>query len=110
MRLPDGNQAIVEDRKLLHYVLSPSHPHGRTHAHLFDRLLGVNLSNEDVLREALLRAAANEDAFPTETSEFGQKYEVRFSLKGPRGRYTVLSVWIVDSEQSAPRLVTAYIE
>jgi len=110
MRMPNAERAVVDDRKLLQYILSPTHPHGRTHAHLFDRLLGINLTNADILRKALLEAALRDDAQPTEKTEFGQKYEIRFSLTGPRGVYNVLSVWLVDVTGAPPRLVTAYVE
>jgi hypothetical protein len=110
MRLPNGDRAVVDDRKLLQFILSPSHPHGRTHAHLFDRLLGINLTNADVLRQALLQAAATGDAILGEMSDFGQKYEIRFTFSGPRGVYNVLSVWMIESSGDVPRLVTAYIE
>ncbi len=110
MRLPNGEKAVVDDVKLLQYILNPAHPHGRTHAHLFDRLLGINLATADVLRQALLQAAKTGDAIAGQRSEFGAKYEIRFSLGGPRGMYNVLSVWMLESADASPRLVTAYVE
>ena len=62
MKIPNGDRATVSDEKLLRYVLNPRHPVGGPHARLFDRLLGINLTCADVLREALLRAARNEEA------------------------------------------------
>ncbi|MGH7175937.1 MAG: DUF6883 domain-containing protein [Tepidisphaeraceae bacterium] len=110
MLLPRGDRARVDDRKLLQYILSPTHAHGRTHVLLFEQLLGINLSNADVLRSALLQAARSGDATLAEASNFGTKFEIRFSLQGPRGQYTVLSVWLIESDNDSPRLVTAYIE
>lgn len=110
MKLPNGDQALVDDRKLWAYILSPQHPHGRDHALLFKTLLGIDLSNWKELKSELLRAAREEDATLGRLSPFGQKYEVRFSMTGPRGRYTVLSVWMLAAGESTPRLVTAYIE
>jgi len=60
MRLPNGDHALVEDAKLRDYVLNPRHPVGRHHAALFERLFGIRLGNAEVLKDALLRAAANE--------------------------------------------------
>src|SRR5437588_12407340 len=102
MLLPNGERAIVEDHKLLRYILNPSHPHGKTHAQLFDRLLGINLTCADVLRQALLDAAKSEQALPGQQSEFGAKFEIRFSLTGRRGTYTVLSIWMLDSPEASP--------
>ena len=59
MKLPHGDEALVEDGKLRDYVLNPRHPVGRHHARLFERLLGIRVSNAEFLKEAL-RAAALE--------------------------------------------------
>ncbi len=112
MKLPNAERAVIDDRKLFEYVLSPNHPHGRTHAALFERLLGITRANADVLRRALQQAATSADAIEQPDEGFGTKYEIRFSLDGPRGSYKVLSVWIIDRDigEAIPRLVTAYIE
>jgi hypothetical protein len=110
MKLPNGDKAVVEDRKLWAYVLNPKHPSGREHAYLFKLLLGIDLSNWKTLKAELLRAAREENALIGRTSSFGQKYEVRFEMAGARGRYIILSVWIIEAGDSVPRLVTAYIE
>jgi hypothetical protein len=109
MKMPNGENALVGDEKLLHYLLNPLHPVGGAHATLFDRLLGINRTCADVLRHALLRAAVQEEATAGKPSAFGQKFEIRFSLSGPRGSYTVLSVWMIRTGATAPELVTAYI-
>ena len=110
MRLPNGEKAIVDDRKLRDYLLSPSHPHGRHHARLFRALLGIDAENADLLKQALLDAAANAEAVAGKTSDYGRKYEVRFAMQGRTGPYNVLSVWIVPSNENVPYLVTAYVE
>ena len=107
MRVPNAELAIVSDVKLLRYVLNLSHPIGGPHAFLFDRLLGINLTCADVLRQALLHAVRDEEAVEGQTSPYGTKYEVRFDMTGPRGRYTVLSIWIILTGSLAPQLVTA---
>lgn len=109
MKLPNGDRALISDEKLLRYILNPMHPVGGPHAILFDRLLGINLTCADVLRQALLAAVRDEDAVPGKSSAYGDKFEVRFSLTGPRGRYTVLSIWIILTGDDVPQLVTAYI-
>jgi hypothetical protein len=109
MKLPNGDKAIVSDEKLLRYILNPAHPVGGPHAYLFDRLLGINLTCADVLRQALLSAAREGEAIPGRLSGFGEKFEVRFPLSGPRGAYNVLSIWMVPSGLDVPHLVTAYI-
>lgn len=67
MRLPNGDQAIVEIVKLQEYCLSPTHPRGRHKARVFAAVLGLTADNAELLRDALLRAALTEDAPPTES-------------------------------------------
>jgi hypothetical protein len=110
VKLPNGEHAIVEDRKVIEYMLNPMHPVGGPKAHLFDALLGLNASNWQVLRDALQMAASYEDAIEGRASPFGQKYELRFQMTGKRRSYTILSIWIIPTGESIPRLVTAYIE
>lgn len=110
MKLPNGDQAIVEDAKLLDYVLNPSHPVGGHHARLFASLLGISRQNHAVLRDALLAAARQADVQAGRASPFGRKYETRFPMIGPSGEKTVLAVWIVETGVKRPRLITCYVE
>ena len=110
MLLPAGEQAIVDDGKLLDYALSPAHPIGRHHAELFERLLGITRENYQLLKEQLLRAAVTVDVEPGRPSPFGQKFEMRFAVRGPIGTRRVLAVWLQEQGQAAPRLITCYVE
>lgn len=110
MRLPAGEQAVVEDAKLLDYVLNPAHPIGRHHAALFEQLLGITRANYDSLKEQLLRAAVSADVEAGKPSSFGQKFEMRLSVRGPLGARPVLAVWMLDEGQASPRLITCYVE
>jgi filamentous hemagglutinin len=40
--LRNARRAIIDERKLTDYVLSPSHPHGRDKARLFRSILGYD--------------------------------------------------------------------
>lgn len=110
MKLPNGQHAIVEDTKLLDYVLNPSHPVGRHHAELFERLLGITLRNHKEFRETLLQAAATLDVTPGQPSSHGRKYEMRIIMEGVRGPHTVLAVWLIEHGETRPRLITCYVE
>jgi len=110
MKLPNGRAAIVEDAKITGYLLNPAHPVGGNKAKLFNALLGIDLTNSAVLKDALLTAARDGEANLGRTSHHGEKYELRFQMTGQRGTYTILSVWIVPAGLDEPRLVTAYIE
>ena len=110
MLLPAGEQAVVEDAKLLDYVLNPEHPIGRHHAALFEQLLGITRRNSEVLKQQLLGAAASAAVAPGKPSPFGEKFEMRFPVRGPAGTRPVLAVWMREPGQASPRLITCYVE
>ena len=110
MGLPNGAQAVVDDRKLLDYVLNPAHPVGRHHAILFDQLLGITRKNYCVLKDALLQGAKEQEVEAGRPSEHGDKFEMRLELSGMTGVVIVLSVWLVEEGTEYPRLITCYVE
>ena len=109
MRLPNGNRADL-GTKLEDYTLNMLHREGRHKARVFESVRGITADNADVLRGALLDAAAAADQIEARgDSEFGIMYILRFSLSTARGTATVLSVWIVRRGEDFPRLTTCYI-
>jgi hypothetical protein len=110
MKLPNGERAIIDERKPWGYVLNPKHPEGAAHAFLFSRLLGLDLSNWTILRDCLRQAAKLGEALPGRPSPYGAKFEIRHAMSGPRGTYAVLSVWMIRANERDPQLVTTYIE
>jgi hypothetical protein len=109
MRLPNGDRAEL-GTKLEDYTLNMLHREGRHKARVFESVLGVTTGNADVLRRALLDAAAASDhAEARGGSRFGNIYTLRFPLSTARGTATVLSVWIVRHGEDFPRLTTCYI-
>jgi len=110
MKLPNGERALVEDEKLLGYVLNQAHPVGRHHALLFWKLLGIGVANVHLLKQSLESAAKDCDVFRVRQAPYGDKYEMRFEMEGPGGRRMVRAVWIRESGQDKPRLVTCFVE
>ena len=109
MKLLNGNRADL-GTKIEDYVLNPRYWEGRHKARTFDSVLGITLANQEVLRRAILRAAENSDeAEPLGNNEHGDVYILRFPLATPRGRATVLTVWIIRNGEDFPRLVSCYI-
>src|SRR3989304_7054146 len=83
MRLPNGNRADL-GTKLEDYTLNMLHREGRHTARVFESLLGITADNADVLRGALLDAAAAADQVEARgDSEFGTIYILRFSRARP---------------------------
>ncbi len=110
MELPGADRAVIEPEKVREYLLSSSHPVGRFKAAFF-AALGFGPDRWSDLRDELLLAARSPDATPGQPSPFGQKYEVRATLRGPAGRSAgVVSVWIQLHGEDFPRFVTAFPE
>jgi hypothetical protein len=108
MKLPRGESAIVEDAKVRDYLLSPDHPIGRFKARVFSAV-GYRHENWQRLRDDLVALAAVVDAELVPTSQVGQRWVASGQLRGPAGiPLPVVTVWLIPSEGSSPRLITAY--
>ena len=106
MQLPNCADAIVQEIKLTGYLLDEENSKGKSH--FFNRI-GFDKVNFLLLGEALKKLACSGEVIGTELAKFGMKYRVMGFLSNPFGRnMVVLSIWIIDTGNSAPRLVTAY--
>jgi hypothetical protein len=108
MKLPNSEQATVPQEKLTDYLLSLTHPVGRSKAVYF-RSLGYDETNTSQLIEALLGIAKGNDVRDTIETGYGIKYTVLGELTTPTKQTAqIITVWIVDKGQTVPRFVTAY--
>jgi hypothetical protein len=108
MTLPNAHLAVVEQEKVVAYLLNPTHPDNGGKATFF-QMLGFELDNWLDLAAALRQLALGGKVAKTVESPHGNKYVVEGRIESPSGRSPmVLSVWIVDRGLKAPRLVTAY--
>lgn len=108
MKLPNGELAIVEDAKVRDYLLSTYHPIGRFKARVFNAV-GYRLDTWQRLRDDLIALAQVVDADLVQTSQFGQRWVGAGQLRGPAGLLLpIVTVWLIPSEGSPPRLITAY--
>jgi hypothetical protein len=109
MKLPSGERAEL-GTKLDDYVLNPEHVEGRHKARVFSSVLGITRANAQVLRDALLDAAAASDAVAAKGHNgFGEVYALQFQVRTAVGTATVLSAWIVLDREDFPRLTTCYV-
>src|SRR5262245_37248952 len=108
MQLPNRLQAYVPSHKLHAYLLSETHAVGKAKATFF-RILGFNESNAHLLEQELLtlaRSAPVQDVVP---SPHGVKYVIEGVIATPGGTPPrICTVWILETGEENPRLVTAY--
>lgn len=109
MKLPNGERAVVDSRKLLRYSLDPEHDEGQHKSHLFESLLGVDRQNAQLLIEAVKKAAVEGEAVIGKLDKYGQRYVIDFVFTGPGGTAAVRTAWIVRAGEDFPRLVTCFI-
>ena len=107
MTAPNAAEAVVPPEKLTAYLLDLAHPVGGSKAR-FLRAHGFNDDNTALLA-AGLRAIVATGAAVERPSPFGTKYVVTGGLPTPRGTVVqVETVWITETGDDRPRLVTAY--
>jgi len=70
---------------------------------------GFSAEEWEMLVNALLRHAAENEVVKTERTPFGTRYVVDGPLSTPSGRsVNVRVVWFIEHNETIPRLVTAY--
>lgn len=106
--LPAADRAVVELTKVTDYLLNPGHPDNGGKARFFESC-GFPASEPSRLVAALKDVAASGEVVFQVSSTHGTKYVVDGHLESAEGqRRFVRTVWIVDTGQEFPRLVTAY--
>jgi hypothetical protein len=108
MKLPNGERALVDIRKLETYCLNPEHPRGRNKARVFASV-GIRLADATELRTALLAAASDAEAQPGAACVHGQRYTVDFDLLRASRTVRIRSTWMVRIGEALPRLTSCYV-
>lgn len=110
MRLPHRKNAIIKREKLIHYLLSTTHPVGRYKA-VFFRGIGFNDANVDQFKHELYKIAQINDVKNSRSSDdsSGINYMIVGSLSAPNGEiYSVETVWYIKIGTQDPSFITAY--
>ena len=108
IRLPGGDELHIPDRKVVDYLLSPTHPAGRGKAAWF-LAHGFSLGNRSKLADALRQHGFAHPVANVEDTAFGTRYTVEGPLECPDGRSPLVrSVWFGEPGAAVLRFVTAY--
>ena len=108
MTLPGIEIAVIEERKVVAYLLAADHPEGASKAAFFEAH-GFRREEWQALASALKDHARRHPVAEVSRSPFGTKHTVDGPLRSPDGRMPMVrAIWIVDSGAEFPRLVTAY--
>lgn len=110
MKLPNGDRAIVDIRKLRDYCLNPDNARGKHKARVFQRVLGLTASDAEPLRDKLLHVAATNEAIVGELDLYGQRYTIDFEITTAIGSAEIRSGWIILNGETIPRFLTCYLK
>jgi hypothetical protein len=108
-RLPHGDEAIFDIRKIEDYCLNPLHPRGRHKARVFREALDLERSDATWLRDVLLDAARSGEAFQVAADAWGSHWRLDATIRRQRKRAVVRTLWIVRTGESVPRFVTCWV-
>src|SRR5437016_5433557 len=103
MKVPGAQSATVPEKKIVSYLLNPTHPAGGSKASFFIRF-GFSAGDWRQLAKALLNHVKENEVVQTEPTKHGTRYAVDGPLAAPNG--TVLNVrtaWYIDAGGGAPR-------
>lgn len=108
-KLPNGDRAIVDIRKLAGYCLSPEHPRGRHKARVFRDALGIARRDAADLRARLLDAAGREEATLLSSDAWGDRWQIDVAISRHDRRAMVRTIWIAGRGELNPRFVTCWV-
>lgn len=101
--VPNAGNASIDPCKLTYLLVTNP---GKAN---FFRLFGFDPSRSQGLAASLRWHIRHQHFYRDVPTRHGMKYEVRCSVPTPDGRNPcIMSIWIVDAGQTAPRFVTAY--
>ena len=83
MELPNRENAFIAPAKLTEYLLSETHPIGKSKAS-FLRQAGFDQANTDVLEQRILGIAHSQEITETVSSVHGTKYIIDGPLEIPK--------------------------
>ena len=108
MELPFKDSLLVEETKVIGYLLSEAASRGKA---TFFLRLGFRPDEWETLATALKVQAQNNRVTSMIDSAYGTRYSVDGPIETPDNRQprpTIRTVWILETGTQAPRLITAH--
>jgi len=105
------SKTIIDPSKLINYCLNKDHEKGHNKAIMFERYLGFNQENYQILLEKIQAQVMEGEAIIGYYDDYGQRYRVDISIVGVKAgqKETVQTGWLVAPEAKIARLVTVFI-
>ena len=112
MKLSDVVSRIeIDPHKLTEYALNPDNSVGANKAVIFQRVLGYNRDNYQLLLEQIQSQAMEAEAVQKSEDQHGQRYQVDLEVVGTENQRAIIQLgWLVQPETDFARLVTLYVK
>jgi len=108
-RIPHVDRAILDLTKLEDYCLSADHPRGRHKARVFREALGIGAREAAWLRQALLEGVRTSEAAEVGKDSFGTRWRADVVVVRQNRRIVIRTLWILRTDEQAPRFVTCWV-
>lgn len=106
MKLPNREQAVIAQDKIVEYLLNLEHKRGGTQAHLLVQF-GYAANSWQRLEQDIRSYHLNADIDVSRQTSYGMRYEIRAPLQTPSGRLLIVrTIWQIDQGSDLPRLIT----
>ena len=106
MKLPNAEQSVVAREKIADYLLSETHPDGKSKENFFTRF-GFQRDRWELLAAALRQHCLRHEVREVKTTAWGVQYVIVGALQTPDGRDpAVRAVWQIDHGADRPRFIS----
>lgn len=106
--LPNAACAVVEEKKIVEYLLNLAHPDGGPKAKFF-LARGFSAPAWKTMRDSLTAQGRDNRVTKVTRMQWGTRYQVDCNCPTPDGvNPCIRSVWEIGLESLCPRLLTAY--
>ncbi len=114
MKLPNGENAVVDIAKLRDYCLNADHPEGKHKARAFREKLDIGRADAEELRQAILKAILKKEAVEQLPTFYGRRFVVDFEVSRSEGEGLLMNTvmirtaWMIRNDEDFPRLTTCF--
>jgi hypothetical protein len=105
------SEITIDTRKLTDYALDPESPKGKDTAIMFQRYLGYNKENYQILLDQINTLILDSEAIPQSKDQFGTRYQVDLEIQGIEAQQIeiVRTGWLIAPNSQQAKLTTLYI-
>ena len=106
MKIYNPNQAIIPKRKITEYLLSNTHPVGKSKAKYFEQY-GFSAESWEIMADALSVFVNENEISSIQNTNFGERYVIDGNLQSPDERNPLIrTIWVL--ENNVPIFITAF--